>query len=57
VNIKYKVLDWFGPSSGVIGLHPILMYYTVEIDSSFFLNVFDVDLPFLFIIGESSHRV
>jgi hypothetical protein len=57
VNIKYKVLDWFGPSSGVIALHPILMYYTVEIDSSFFLNVFDVDLPFLFIIGESSHRV
>jgi hypothetical protein len=38
VNIRYEVLDWFGPSHEVIALRPILMYYAIEIDSSIFLS-------------------
>jgi hypothetical protein len=72
VNIRHEVLDWFGPSRGVIAIHPILMYYAIEIDSSLFLSgsfggfqgfsgclpdVIDVDLYSLFIVGEPTHRV
>ncbi len=61
-----RFLDWFGPSRGVIALRPILMYYAIEIDSSLsffrdlsevFLDVLDVDLYSLFIVGEPPHRV
>jgi hypothetical protein len=38
VNIRYEVLDWFGPSCGVIALHSVLMYYAIEISSSIFLS-------------------
>jgi hypothetical protein len=37
VNTRHEVLDWFGPSRGVIALRPVLMYYAIEIDSSLFL--------------------
>jgi hypothetical protein len=65
VNIRHEVLDWFGSSHGVIALHPVLMYYVIEIGSSLFLSgsfqvfqdVLDMDLSSLFIVGESPHRV
>jgi hypothetical protein len=38
VNTRHEVLDWFGPSRGVIALHPVLMYYAIEIDSSLFFS-------------------
>jgi hypothetical protein len=37
-NTRHKVLDWFGPSHGVIALRPVLMYYAIEIGSSLFLS-------------------
>jgi hypothetical protein len=37
VNTIHEVLDWFRPSRGLIFLRPVLMYYTIEIDFSFFL--------------------
>jgi hypothetical protein len=68
-----RFLDWFGPSYGVIAIRPVLIYYAIKIDSSLFLLgsfpvlsgmfspsfwlVLDVDLSYLFIVGESSHRV
>jgi hypothetical protein len=69
MNTRHGVLDWFGPSSGVIAVHPILMYYAIEIDSSLFMSgsfrdflgffrlVLDVDLSSLFIVGGLTHRV
>jgi hypothetical protein len=66
VNIRHDVLDWFGPSRGVIALRPVLMYYVIEIDSYLFLPgvflrgflpVLDVGISSLFIIGEPPHRV
>jgi hypothetical protein len=33
MNTRHEVLDWFGPSRGVIALHPVLMYYAIEIGS------------------------
>jgi hypothetical protein len=69
VNTRHEVLDWFRPSRGIIALHPVLMYYAIEIDSSLFLlgsfevspgclsDVLDVDLSSLFIVGEPPHRV
>jgi hypothetical protein len=69
VNTKHELLDWFGPSHGVIALRLVVMYYAIEIDSSLFLSgsfgcfpqdfldVLDVDLSFLFIVGEPPHRV
>jgi hypothetical protein len=33
-------LDWFGPSRGVIVIHPLLMYYVIEIGSSLFFGIF-----------------
>jgi hypothetical protein len=58
MNRRHEVLDWFRPSCGVIAMHPILMSYAIEIGFSLsFLDVFDVDLSFLFIVGESFHRV
>jgi hypothetical protein len=68
MNTRHEILDWFGPSRGVIALRPLLMYYAIEIDSSLFLGylggfwgsfriVFDVDLSFLFIVRELAHRV
>jgi hypothetical protein len=69
MNTRHDVLYWFEPSLGVIALHPILMYYAIKIDSSLFfrylLGVFsrifrivsDVDLSFLFIVGELPHIV
>jgi hypothetical protein len=73
VNTRHEILDWFRPSRGVIALHPILMYYAIEIDSSLFLSdsfrgflgmffasfsaVLNVDLSPLFIVGELPHRV
>jgi hypothetical protein len=69
VNTRHGVLDWFGPSSGVIAVRPILMYYTIEIASSLFMSesfrdflgffrlVLDVDLSSLFIVGGLPHRV
>jgi hypothetical protein len=58
-NTKHWILDWFGPSRRVIALDPVLMYCAIKINSSllFFCDVFDVDLPSLFIVGESPHRV
>jgi hypothetical protein len=38
MNTRHEVLDWFGPSRGVIALRPILMYYVIQIDSSIFLS-------------------
>jgi hypothetical protein len=38
VNTRHEVLDWFGPSRGVIVLRPVLMYYAMEIGSSLFLS-------------------
>jgi hypothetical protein len=38
VNTRHEVLNWFGPSRGVIALRPVLMYYAIEIDSSLFLS-------------------
>jgi hypothetical protein len=38
VNTRHDVLDWFGPSYGVIALRPVLMYYAIEIGSSLFLS-------------------
>jgi hypothetical protein len=38
VNTRHEVLDWFGPSCGVIALRPVLMYYAIEIDYSLFLS-------------------
>jgi hypothetical protein len=38
VNTRHEVLDWFGPSRGVIALRPVLMYYAIEIGSSPFLS-------------------
>jgi hypothetical protein len=69
VNTRHDVLDWFGPSCGVIALRPVLMYYAIEIASSLFLLgslenlrdvsriVLDVDLSSLFIVRESPHKV
>jgi hypothetical protein len=69
VNIRHEILDWFGPSRGVIPLHSVLMYYAIEIDSSLFLSGFlkvfpeclqdvsDVDLSYLYIVEESAHSV
>jgi hypothetical protein len=68
VNTRHEILDWFGPSHGVIALRPVLMYYAVEIDSHLLLGsfsvflrmlmiIFDVDLFSLFIVGEPSHIV
>jgi hypothetical protein len=73
VNIRHEVLDWFGPSHGVIALRPVLMYYPIEVDSSLFLSgsfwvvsgmfspsfslVLDVDLSSLFIVREPAHIV
>jgi hypothetical protein len=37
VNTRHEVLDWFGSSCGVIALHLLLLYYTIEIGSSLFL--------------------
>jgi hypothetical protein len=38
VNTRHDVLNWFGPSRGVIALRPVLMYYTIEIGSPLFLS-------------------
>jgi hypothetical protein len=73
VNIRHEVLDWFGPSCGVIAIRPVLMYYAIKIGSSLFLSgsfgVFprmfstlfglplDVNLSSLFIVGEPHYRV
>jgi hypothetical protein len=73
VNISHMILDWFRPSHEVIVIHVVLMYYAIEIDSSSFLlgpfRVFprdvsdsflyhlDMDLPSLFIVDGSLHRV
>jgi hypothetical protein len=38
VNTRHDVLNWFGPSRGVIVIHPVLMYYAIEIGSSLFLS-------------------
>jgi hypothetical protein len=66
VNIRHEVLDWFGPSSGVIAIRPVLMYYAIEIGSSLFLSrsfgnvhwgLLDMDLSSLFIVREPPHRV
>jgi hypothetical protein len=70
VNTKHDVLDWFGPSHGVIDIRPVSIYYAIEIDSSLFLRSFrglsgvfldplvlDVNLSSLFIVGELTHRV
>jgi hypothetical protein len=69
VNIRHEVLDWFGPSHGVIAIRLVLMYYAIEIGSPLFLSgsfgcfprdfqdVLDVDLSSLFIVGEPLHRV
>jgi hypothetical protein len=65
VNTRHEVLDWFGPSRGVIVLRPVLLYYAIEIGSSLFLSgsfgvfqdVLDVDLSSVFIVRESPHRV
>jgi hypothetical protein len=40
VNTRHEVLDWFGPSRGVIVIRPVLMYYVIEIGSSLFLSGF-----------------
>jgi hypothetical protein len=65
VNTRHEILDWFGPSCGVIALRTVLMYYAIDIGSSLFLSgsfqifqdVLDVDLSSLFIVGEPYHRV
>jgi hypothetical protein len=72
MNTSHEILDWFGPSRGVITIHLVLMYYAIEIGSSPFLSgsfrVFldpsgffpaclDVDLSSLFIVGEPYHRI
>jgi hypothetical protein len=43
MKIRHKVLDWFGPSRGVIVIRPVLMYYAIEIGSSllFFRDLSD----------------
>jgi hypothetical protein len=38
VNTSHEILDWFGPSRGVIVIRSVLMYYAIEIDSSPFLS-------------------
>jgi hypothetical protein len=38
VNTRHDVLDWFGSSREVIVIRPVLMYYAIEIDFSFFLS-------------------
>jgi hypothetical protein len=38
VNTRHEILDWFGPSRGVIVLRPVLMYYGIKITSSLFLS-------------------
>jgi hypothetical protein len=62
----HNVLDWFGPSRRVIVIRPVLMYYAIEIGSSFEIfrdpsgclrDVLDVNLSSLFIVGELPHRV
>jgi hypothetical protein len=73
VNIRQEVLDCFNLSREVIVLHPVLMYYAIEIDSSLFLSgsfpvlsgIFspsffcslDVDISSLFIVEEPANRV
>jgi hypothetical protein len=69
VNTRHWVLDWFEPSRRAIALHPVLIYYAIEIGSSLFLSgsfggfsryfpdVLDVDLSSLFIVREPPHRV
>jgi hypothetical protein len=43
VNTRREILDWFEPSCEAIVIHPVLMYYAIEIDSSLFLSgSFDV---------------
>jgi hypothetical protein len=39
MNIRHEVLDWFELSCGVIVIHLVLMYYVIEIDSSFFRDL------------------
>jgi hypothetical protein len=69
VNIRHEILDWFGLSREVMVIHLVLIYYAIEIDYSLFLSesfgffwgslgiVLDVDLCYVFIVGEASHRV
>jgi hypothetical protein len=69
VNTRHEILDWFRPSLKVIALHLVLMYYAIEIGSSFFLSgsfrglfedvfsFFYVDLSSLFIVGKPAQRV
>jgi hypothetical protein len=73
MNIIYKVLDWFRSSCGVIVIRSVLMYYAIEIDSSFSFSgssrdllgvssgclpiVFYVDRFSLFIVGVPPHRI
>jgi hypothetical protein len=72
MNTRHKVLDWFELSRRVIALHPVLMYYAIEIGSSLFLlgsfrvfqivfpifpPILNIDLSSLFIVEEPPHRV
>jgi hypothetical protein len=38
VNTRHEILDWFGPSCGVLAIRPVLIYYAIEIGSSLFLS-------------------
>jgi hypothetical protein len=38
VNTRHEDLNWFGPLRRVIAIHPVLLYYAIEIDSSLFLS-------------------
>jgi hypothetical protein len=38
MNTRHNILDWFGPSHGVIVIYLVLMYYAIEIGSSLFLS-------------------
>jgi hypothetical protein len=60
MNIRHEVLDWFRSSRGVIVIRPVLIYYSIEIDSLLFLflgGLFNVDLSSLCIVSEPSHIV
>jgi hypothetical protein len=48
VNTRHEVLDWFELSRGVIVIHPVLMYYVVEIGSPLFLSGCLGDVPGMF---------
>jgi hypothetical protein len=39
MNIRHEVLEWFGRSRGVIAIRLVLMYYAIEIYSSFFQDL------------------